>query len=318
MRKRRRKKRKLKGVLLLLCSLVLLNLGIAAYFSHVKSGDSFLSQADQAEKQRQELVRDDFDKGSIASANVYLMSRNGKEPLLDKKADEKMYPASMTKIMTILLGVENLNNLDQTIHLSGDFSQFIVQNASVAGFSPGEEVTAEDLLYGAMLPSGADACMGIAIAVSGSEDEFVKRMNQKAQEIGMTNTHFTNEDGLHDPNHYSTAKDIALLLDYALDNKTFHKIFTTKTYQTKPNQTHPSGITFTGTMFHTADHTDFQGGRILGGKTGYTSEAGLCLASLAEKNNKQYILVTGAAPGSNTTEPYHIEDALNIYENYLR
>lgn len=313
MRKKRKKKSRI--VLLLFCIFISLNIGITAYLSYINYGKSL---PNQAEADKKELVRDDFDVNTISSANVYMISRNSKGAILDKKGDQKIYPASMTKMMTILLGVENLNHLDQQISLSGDFSKFTIENASVAGFSPGETVTAKDLLYGAMLPSGADACMGIAMAVSGSVDSFVEKMNQKAQALGMRNTHFTNADGLHDPDHYSTAKDLALLLDYALEHKTFYKIFTAKTYQTRSNQIHPNGITLTSTLFHTADHTDFQNGKIIGGKTGYTEQAGLCLASLGVKHNQQYILVTAGAPGSNRTEPYHIEDALNIYGNYLK
>ncbi|MCQ4638100.1 D-alanyl-D-alanine carboxypeptidase [Anaerovorax odorimutans] len=312
---RKRRKSKLKNVFLLLCGLIALNLGTAVYFIHMEGGSSLLPQA---EKTKSQLVRDDFDPDTISSPYVYLMSRHSKEPLFDKKSNQKMYPASMTKIMTVLLGVENLDNLEQQIDLPDNFGKLILKNASMAGFSPGEAVTAKDLLYGALLPSGADACMGIAVAVSGSESKFVKKMNQKAEEIGMVNTHFVNEDGLHDPDHYSTVKDIALLLDYALDNKTFYKIFTTQKYQTNPNQMHPEGMVFISTLVHSTDHTSFKNGKILGGKTGYTDQAGLCLASLGVKHNEFYILVTGGAPGTNHTEPLHIEDALNIYGNYLR
>lgn len=261
--------------------------------------------------------RDSTFAGSLLSRYAYLMDRSDRAALLDKDGEQRIYPASMTKIMTVLLGVESFQDLDEQVQLPDDFGALYAADASMAGFEPGELVTAEDLLYGAMLPSGADACLGIAVAVSGSEPAFVERMNSKAQELGMTGTHFTNADGLHDPEHYSTARDIAVLLDYALREPAFYRVFTAQRYQAQPTAAHPEGLWFTSTLSSAAPYLDFDGGEILGGKTGYTDEAGLCLASLGAKNGKAYILVTAKAPGGHQTEPYHIEDALRIYENFL-
>jgi D-alanyl-D-alanine carboxypeptidase (penicillin-binding protein 5/6) len=168
-----------------------------------------------------------------------------------------------------------------------------------------------------LLPSGADAAMGLAIRISGSESEFSKLMNKKAKEIGMDDTNFTNVTGLHDDNHYTTVKDIAKLLQYALKNEIFYEIFTTVRCSTSSTNRHPGGITFYSTLSKKVDTYEFDGGRIIGGKTGYTEEAGLCLASLAEKNGSKYILVTAGAAGDNYTEQYHIMDALTVYGKYL-
>lgn len=254
--------------------------------------------------------------GVLNSRYAFLMDRREGKVLLDKGGQQKIYPASMTKIMTVLLAVEYFQDLDEQVRLPNDFGALYAADASMAGFEPGELVTARDLLYGAMLPSGADACLGIVTCVSGSEPAFVERMNSKAKELGMAGTHFTNADGLHDPEHYSTPGDIALLLNHALDDPVFYQVFTTPGYQTQPSAAHPEGIWLSSTL-QGAPRLDFEGGKILGGKTGYTDEAGLCLASLALKDGKAYILVTAKAPGGHQTEPYHIEDALNIYENYL-
>lgn len=129
----------------------------------------------------------------------------------------------------------------------------------------------------------------------------------------MRNTHFTNSTGLPDRKHYSTVEDISILLRYALENETFRTAFTKSVYSTAPSMQHPEGFTFQSTMFQYMDTPEVPGGEILGGKTGYTQEAGLCLASLARVNEKEYILVTAKADGSHQTEQYHILDAIDVY-----
>lgn len=184
----------------------------------------------------------------------------------------------------------------------------------MAGFVPDETVTVRDLLYGAMLPSGAECCEALARLVSGSEDNFAELMNQKAAELGMKNTHFTNATGLTDTEHYSSAADMAKLLQAALHNTTFRTIFTTKHYTTTATAQHPEGVSLTSTLLGKLDGTELPTGtRIEGGKTGYTAAAGLCLASLAIVNGKEYILVTLAAPGDHGTEQYNIRDAVHVY-----
>ena len=145
----------------------------------------------------------------------------------------------------------------------------------MAGFLPNEEVTAQDLLYGTMLPSGAEASIGLADYVTGSESKFVKLMNEKAQLLGMENTHFTNSTGLHHPDHYTSVKDLSILLQYALTNNTFRNVFTAERYSTKPTNLHPEGISFTSRMFKNIHSAYLPKGKIMGGKTGYTEESWL-------------------------------------------
>lgn len=171
----------------------------------------------------------------------------------------------------------------------------------------------KDLLYGILLPSGAECCMAFADRIAGSEEAFVDMMNEKATEIGMSNTHFCNATGLHNPDHYSTVKDISILLKYALQYEDFRQAFSSSRYSTRPTNQHPDGFTFRSTMFKYMDSTEVVGGEIIGGKTGYTEEAGLCLASLAEVDGKEYILVTAKANGTHQTEQFHILDAINVY-----
>ena len=144
------------------------------------------------------------------------------------------------------------------------------------------------------------------------------RMNQKAAELGMTATHFCNPTGLHDPEHVSTVRDMARLTEAALQNETFRKLFTTERYTVPATNCHPQGFTMHSTLLSQLDGTELHSGRILGGKTGYTGEAGLCLASLAEVKGREYILVTAGAGGDHSTAPYHIEDAVTVYRRVSR
>ncbi len=251
----------------------------------------------------------------IYSSYAFLVSLEDESVLFEKNAEERMYPASLTKMMTVLVALDSLKEMEETVKLiDSDFNGLIASHASVAGFSPGEEVTVEELLYGVMLPSGADACNAVARRVAGGEENFVKLMNEKAVSLGMNHTHFTNCTGLYDDNHYSTAEDMAKLLYFALQKDTFRGIFISGQFNTAPLDSHADGLHWKSTMVETADTLSFHGGRILGGKTGFTDEAGLCLASLAEVRGKEYILVTAKANGSHSTQPFHIMDALKIYE----
>lgn len=229
-------------------------------------------------------------------------------------SEERIYPASLTKIMTAIIAVENTADLDGKITMPSDiYDRLYAEDASMAGFLPGEEVRFRDLLYGVLLPSGAECCLTFARCIAGSEDGFTDIMNQKAQVLGMENTHFSNSTGLQEEEHYSTVRDIALLLQYALRNDDFRDAFTSSRYSIPPTSQHPDGFTFFSTMFQWMDSAEVSGGLIIGGKTGYTQEAGQCLASAADVNGREYILVTAKADGSHETEQFHIKDAVNVY-----
>lgn len=236
--------------------------------------------------------------------------------LMQKNSEEKIYPASLTKIMTAIVAIDNLPDLQEKIKLPNSmFQELYKSDATMAGFQPGEQVRAIDLLYGAMLPSGAECCIALADQIAGSEQNFVKIMNQKAADLGIDNTRFENATGLRNKNHYTTVKDLAILLSYALQNDTFREIFTSSRHSTPPTNKHPGGITFYSTMFEELNNQNIIGGEILGGKTGYTDEAGLCLASLAKVGNQEYILISAGAKGDHHSEQYNITDALAVYNS---
>ncbi|MBR0598025.1 D-alanyl-D-alanine carboxypeptidase family protein [Sinanaerobacter chloroacetimidivorans] len=252
----------------------------------------------------------------LNSPHAILIRLTDATVLMQKNSEEKIYPASLTKMMTAIVAIENLPDLKGEIKLTNSMFQGLYEaNASMAGFQPGEQVRAIDLLYGVMLPSGAECCVALAGQIAGSEQNFVKIMNQKAADLGMGHTHFENTTGLHNENHYTTAKDLAVLLSYALQNDTFREIFTSSRYSTQPTNKHPGGITFYSTMFEVLNNQNMIVDEILGGKTGYTEEAGLCLASLAKVGKREYILISAGAKGDHHSEQYHITDAVAVYNS---
>ena len=261
----------------------------------------------------------EIDSSGISSSNAILLFLSSGEVLAQKGPDEKIYPASMTKILTTIVAIEHFEDLEISIEVPSDIFPYLRdQNASCAGFQAGEKVKIIDLLYGVMLPSGADACLTLARAVSGNEQNFAKKMTEKAHEIGAKSTNFTNSTGLHDDNHYSTVRDMATILTYALKNQTFRTVFTTEEYTTHSTERHPYGITLNSTTFSAFKRAGITNKYVIGGKTGFTGEAKLCLASLAEKNGKEYILITcGAGTSTSYSGVRHAVDAQYIYDNYL-
>lgn len=306
MAKRRGRKKKVNKTKLLLCALVEIivllvlvvvvgwNYGVKDWFSEF-----------------QKPVVKELDISGINSPYAVLIQAKGGKAIAESRSEEKMYPASLTKIMTAIVAIEELKSLDQQITLHANvFEGLYEQNAMQAGFQPEETVKAIDLLYGVMLPSGAECCIALANSIAGSEADFVKLMNEKAEKLGMEGTHFCDTTGLHDPDHYSTAKDMAVLLKYALRNDTFREIIESHYHSTGITNIHPDGITFYSTMFKGLADSVITGGEIKGGKTGFTSDAGFCLASYAEIEGREYILVTAGAMDAGTP---HIDDAVTVY-----
>ncbi len=253
---------------------------------------------------------------SLISQYAYVYDPDTQQVLLDKAADEKMYPASMTKIMTAVVVLDNNPDLAATVTITDEMLAGLYEaNASVVGYSAGAAPTVNDLLYGTILPSGADAVNALAFYTAGSIEAFVEMMNAKAAELGMSGTHFVNPTGLHDDNHYSTCHDIAVLLEYALQNETFRTVFEAETY------TDTTGITMEATVLpYTAANQIAMPG-FLGDKTGYTLEAGHCMASYSELNGMNIITIT-AQGMTGMYEPSHVYDASTILtwlsDNYER
>lgn len=237
---------------------------------------------------------------SVLSESAVLIDANSGTILAQKNADKKMYPASLTKIMTAILAIE-MGELTDVITVDDDTPHEIY--GSHIALEEGEILTLKDLLHALMLPSANDAASTIAKHYGGSLDGFVKLMNQKAKDLGAFNTNFNNPHGLHDLNHYSTAADMALITQYAMKNETFKKIVATTKYeiQTTNKKDEPRYFTtLNKLLFNTGYNQILVDGIYInpyyeyatGAKTGYTPEAGNCLVATATKDGTELIAVT--------------------------
>ncbi len=242
--------------------------------------------------------------------NILLMDASTSDIIASKNEEEKMYPASMTKVMTLIVTVEHIKSLEDKVEITADMIDPMIElDASRAGFMAGETPTIEQVLYGIILPSGADACLAACSYVAGSEAAFVELMNQKAQEIGCKNTHFVNSSGLYDENHYSTASDMAVILSYAMRSDLCRTVLSTETYNLPATEQNPDGISLTSTLFSRMYGDEMPNVVVKGGKTGYTDEAMHCVMTFAQANGKEYVLVIAGCP----TKSASTYDTLSLY-----
>lgn len=219
------------------------------------------------------------------SENVAIVLDNDSSSILySKNINKKIFPASTTKILTAILAIENLN-LDSNITVSKTAIDNVPSGSSIMYLKIGEIVTVRQLLYGLLLPSGSDAANVLAEAISGSIPNFVVLMNKKLEEIGCINSHFTNPHGFHNDDHYSTAYDMAILMKYASKNEIFREICETKTYTIEETNKIFTTRKLENTNLLLSNNLDY----ILGGKTGYTEEAGNVFICYAKSNDKNII-----------------------------
>ncbi len=224
-----------------------------------------------------------------------IVRRSDGKIIAQRGVHKKVYPASTVKIMTMLTALDYLKDLDDTFTMTYEVTDpLYIAEATVAGFLNDEKVTVRDLLYGMILPSGADGAVGLAIKAAGSEAEFVKLMNKKAKELGLKNTNFTNVSGLFNKNNYSTAYDMAVILENAMKNEICREIMSAVDYTTEKTPQNPEGIKLFSTLFNHMYGTEPETATILGGKTGFVNESGYCVASFGKSNadNEEYIVVT--------------------------
>ncbi len=232
-----------------------------------------------------------------------------------KNPDKRSSPASITKMMTLLVAVENTDDFDSTYEMTFDIvNDTYQQGASRAGFGVGEKVSVTDLLYGCILPSGADATIGLANHLCGSEPAFVKLMNERCETLGLKNTHFQNTSGLHGDKHYSTAADMAVILMAAMQNDTCKEVLSAVKYTTAKTPENPNGLELYSTMFSRMYGDEPTGATVIAGKTGYTTEAGHTMASYAEgEDGHDYVVVTMG--GSNRWKATY--DCINLLTRYV-
>ena len=251
----------------------------------------------------------------IASPYAALLDVNNHRIIAGKLADTKIYPASMTKVMTLIVVSENIDKMPKTYTFGFEMlNRLYREEASVAGFLEGETVDVEDLMYGLVLPSGADAAEALAIMAAGSNEEFAKLMNEKCKELGLKYTHFTNPTGLYDEEQYTTPSEMAMIMEYAMKDETRAKVLGTYQYKTKATAQHPEGIQLTSTMYSRIYGNEAPGVLVKGGKTGFTNEAGSCLVSYAVTNKgNAYVFCTGGA----TYRWAPVYDEIYVYKNII-
>lgn len=235
--------------------------------------------------------------GNIVSNYAILIDLDKGSIVAEKNGKVRMNPASMTKVLTLLVAAEHIDNLEQPVTITQEMTDYSFANGcSSAGFERDETVTVQDLLYGTILPSGAEAAVGLAIHVSGSQEAFVDLMNEKLEELGLSESaHFTNCVGVYDDDHYCTPYDMAVIMRAALENDLCRQVLSAKTYTTSETEEHPEGMILSNWFLRRIEDKDV-GDNVKSGKTGYVEESGSCAVSYGEnKDGKRYICVTADA-----------------------
>lgn len=253
---------------------------------------------------------------SLNAGAAGVFSEGDKSVPYAKGIHEKIYPASLTKIMTTLVALK-YGNLDDLVTV-GPECRDIEMGSSVCEIHEGDQLSLRMLLYGLMINSGNDAAMTIAKHVGGSVDRFVELMNEEAQEIGATNSHFKNPHGLHDEEHYTTVYDIYLTFHHALEYDIFQEIISQKTYYASfLNENNQE----TGVMWESTNHyfineaTPPADVEVIGGKTGTTSQAGACLCLYSKnKFGDPYITIVVKAQTKDALYP-EMNQLLNVINN---
>lgn len=243
----------------------------------------------------------------IDSKNAVLYNMNDKSVIYEKNSEDVVQIASLTKIVTAITVIENTDNLDKKVTITKEMLKGLDGYAK-AGFKVGDKLTYMELLYALMLPSAADAAQALAIDTSGSIEEFANLMNQKVEEIGVTNSKFDNPTGMDSENNYSTASDLAQILIYSLENDTFKTLFNTNYYTINSiNKKIEKTLITTGSQYNLDTSI------IKGAKTGFTYDAGMCLASTTSVDGVDYLLITLGAKARTTN---NLKDTIKIYEYY--
>ena len=237
--------------------------------------------------------------------------------LAEKGSQAVMNPASMTKILTLLVAVENITDWDQTFTMHIGITDYcFVNGCSVVGYELDEVIPVRELLYGCILSSGADACLALAEIVAGSHEGFVALMNEKLEELGLSDTaHFTNCVGLYDENHVCTVEDMALILKAALDNDLCREVMSTKIYYTAPTEQHSEGQPLSNWFLRRIEDKDTGAIEVRYAKTGYVNEAGSCAASCGETADGQRFLCVTANASSSAQA---IHDHVTLYNTYCQ
>ena len=225
----------------------------------------------------------------IVARCFLVMNRATGDVYLSQNEDMRMYPAATATIMTGLLALEH-GALEDQVLVSASAVNTLAGDASRVPFTEGEEVTLRDALLGMLHASGCDAANALAEHVSGTQADFVALMNKRAQELGCTNTHFTNAHGYHDPDQYTTASDLARIMNAAMDNPDFRALIGWAEPVLRATNLHPERRIGTG-MLHILPESDYYYPPSLGGRSGYTDKSGFVMVEAAEKDGMELVAV---------------------------
>ena len=253
----------------------------------------------------------------VISSHAILIDESTDTIVASKGAKERISPASMTKVLTVLVAAEQITEeqLDDTFTMTLEITDYAyVNDCSTVGFLDGEKVTVRDLFYGTVLPSGGDAAVGLATYIAGSHEAFVDMMNEKLDELGLSDSaHFTNCVGLYDENHYCTVYDMAVIMKAAMQNEMCREFLSAHTYTTVPTTEHPEGITISNWFLRRIEDKD-TGGEVLCAKTGYVMQSKNCAVSYGTfGGGTPYICVTAGS----TSSWRCIYDHVEIYNRYV-
>lgn len=254
----------------------------------------------------------------VVSTNAILVDAGTDTIVASKGANERICPASMTKVLTVLVAAEQIKeaDLDNAFTMTTSITDYAyVNDCSSVGFLDGEKVTVRDLFYGTVLASGADAAVGLATYIAGSPEAFVDMMNEKLVQMGLSDSaHFTNCVGLYDEEHYCTVYDMAVMMKAAMENELCREFLSAHTYTTTSTAEHPDGIDISNWFLRRVEDKD-TGGEVLGAKTGYVVQSKNCAVSYGVfGEGAAYICVTAGS----TSSWRCIYDHVEIYNRYVR
>lgn len=313
-----------KRVLSILAAFVIVFSNVAAAGAALKDTDGIIKEKKNTASAKKKLVEwpDGPDPASLSSDSAIVMELSSGLVLYEHKAHKKHYPASITKIMTTLLCLEN-SSLSETVTYSQEAVYGIEAGSSNMWIAVGEKMTMEQSLYCIMLESANEACLGVAEHIAGSVDKFVDMMNERVEQLGLKGTHFQNPNGLHDDNHYTTAYDMAVISQEAMKNSIFRKLTGSKTYTVpKTNKNDARAMRNHQQLLYGYDYPQYTYKYCTGGKTGYTSMAGATLVTFAEKDGMELVCVTMAGKSGKQGEPNEFTDSIKLlnyaFENFRK
>lgn len=247
---------------------------------------------------------------ALSSEHIVVYNLDAHRPIYQQNADEKVSIASITKVMSAITVLDYVDDLEEMVTIQKNVFKD-TEGYSVMGLQVGDRISIKDLLYGLMLPSGADAANALALHTAGSISKFTQMMNKKAKELQMKDSHFDNPVGADSKKNYATANDLTKLLLYGLNNPVFKEIYTARKHRIEHLD-----IDLESTLLYYQEQYDFDISKITGSKTGFTYDAGPCLSSIATYNDIQYLIIV---LGADVEKRYSaVQDSLTLYEYYAK